>query len=207
MAFQSIWYFTNLPKDVVDVIERDLSDNFDQHTEESRLSGNTLNKNIRNSRNAWIPTHHWIGGFIWHYIERANRENFLYDLDCVDGESMQYTHYEVGQFYNWHNDAGIPTMYKPRSIGNRDTQALVDDHISSKIEKVRKLSFVMQLSDPEDYEGGNLQLMDEEGNAYFAPRQRGTVIVFDSRSNHRVLKITKGLRKSIVAWAVGPRWK
>ena len=40
------------------------------------------------------------------YIQRANRENFLYDLRCVDGESMQYTRYGEGQFYGWHNDAG-----------------------------------------------------------------------------------------------------
>ena len=28
-----------------------------------------LIKNIRNSKNAWIPTSHWIGGFIWYYIQ------------------------------------------------------------------------------------------------------------------------------------------
>jgi len=65
----------------------------------------------------------------------------------------------------------------------------------------------MQLSDPEDYEGGNLQLMDENGKTYFAPRTRGTIIIFDSRTQHRVLKVTSGVRRSIVAWVVGPRWK
>jgi PKHD-type hydroxylase len=72
---------------------------------------------------------------------------------------------------------------------------------------VRKLSFVLQLSDPEDYEGGNLQLLDESGSTYFAPRQKGTMILFDSRTQHRVLKVKKGVRKSIVGWTVGPRWK
>ena len=47
---------------------------------------------------------------------------------------------------------------------------------------VRKLSFVLQLSNPDDYEGGNLQLMDEEGESYIAPRKQGTVILFDSRT-------------------------
>jgi predicted 2-oxoglutarate/Fe(II)-dependent dioxygenase YbiX len=76
--------------------------------------------------------------------------------------------------------------------------------VNENIEQVRKLSFVMQLSDPDDYEGGNLQLLDEAGNSYIAPRKRGTVILFDSRTQHRVLKVTKGTRKSIVGWTVGP---
>ena len=72
---------------------------------------------------------------------------------------------------------------------------------------VRKLSFVLQLSDPDDYEGGNLQLLDEAGLSYIAPRKKGAIILFDSRTQHRVLKVTKGCRRSIVGWTVGPRWK
>ena len=69
---------------------------------------------------------------------------------------------------------------------------------------VRKLSFAMQLSDPDDYEGGNVQLLDEAGNSYIVPRKRGTIVLFDSRTQHRVLKVTKGTRKSIVGWTVTP---
>jgi len=49
--------------------------------------------------------------------------------------------------------------------------------------------------------------MDESGNAYVVPRQRGCIVLFDSRTQHRVLKVTKGTRKSLVGWTVGPRWK
>ena len=206
MAFQSIWYFTDLPKNIVDTIENDLSANYDSNMADSRLENNTLNKDKRNSKNAWVPTTHWLGGFMWHYIERANRENFLYDLRCVDNENMQYTRYDKGQFYGWHNDAGLPTQYKPITVGNK-SDTIVQDFLNTQCEMVRKLSFVLQLSDPDDYEGGNLQLLDETGKSYFAPRQRGTVILFDSRTQHRVLKVTKGTRKSIVGWTVGPRWK
>ena len=65
----------------------------------------------------------------------------------------------------------------------------------------------MQLSDADDYEGGNVQMMDEGGTSYIAPRTRGTIVLFDSRTQHRVLPVTKGVRKSIVGWTVGPRWK
>ena len=206
MAYQSVWYFTDLPASVVNLIEQDLTEKFDDKMEDSRLGGDVLNKDKRDSKNAWVPTSHWLGGFMWHYIERANRENFLYDLRCIDGESMQYTQYDEGQYYGWHNDAGLSNQYKPISIGNRQ-EGLAQDFLNENTELVRKLSFVLQLSEPSDYEGGNLQLLDEVGKTYFAPRKRGTVILFDSRTQHRVLKVTKGQRKSIVGWTVGPRWK
>ena len=206
MAFQSVWYYSDIPEKVVDLIEEDLSLRFDEEMGDSRLMGDALNKDKRNSQNAWVPTNHWLGGFMWHYISRANRENFLYDLRCIDGESMQYTQYGVGQFYSWHNDAGIAGAYKPATVGNR-SDGLAQDFVNENIELVRKLSFVLQLSDPDDYEGGNLQLLDESGASYFAPRKRGTVILFDSRTQHRVLPVKSGLRKSIVGWTVGPRWK
>lgn len=208
MAFQSIWFNTNLPENIVDIIEKDLSINFDESMQTSRLMGDGINLKKRNSNNAWVPTHHWISGFLWHYVDRANRENFLYDLMCIDGESMQYTQYGEGQFYGWHCDSGIDDLCKPEAIGPRSTTPdRINDWVAQKTQVHRKLSFVLQLSSPDDYEGGNLQLMNDNGSSYFAPRQRGTMIVFDSRTQHRVLKVTRGLRKSIVGWVVGPRWR
>ena len=119
MAFQSVWYFSDLPEDVVDIIERDLTEKFDSQMADSKLHGDALNKEKRNSKNAWVPTTNWVGGFVWHYIERANRENFLYDLRNIDGESMQFTKYGPGEFYGWHNDAGLANQYKPVAVGNR----------------------------------------------------------------------------------------
>ena len=206
MAYQSIWYYTDLPEKVVDLIEEDLAEKFEPQMGDSKLFGDALNKEKRNSQNAWIPTTHWCAGFLWHYIQRANRENFLYDLRNIDGESMQFTRYEAGQFYGWHNDAGLATQYKPISVGNR-SEGLGKDFMNENIEIIRKLSFTLQLSDPDDYEGGNVQFLDESGKSYFAPRQRGCLVLFDSRTSHRVLKVTKGIRKSIVGWTVGPRWK
>ena len=206
MAYQSIWYFSDLPESMIEIIENDLSKNFDNQMSDSKLHGDKINKEKRNSQNAWIPTSHWVGGFIWHYVQRANRENFLYDLRNIDGETLQYTRYDVGQYYNWHTDAGLTQQYKPQSIGNRGHE-IATDFLNEKTELIRKLSIVVQLSNPEDYEGGNLQIMNDEGKTYFAPRKKGTIILFDSRAQHRVLKVTGGVRKSIVGWVVGPRWK
>ena len=206
MAYQSIWYSTEVPDKIVDIIEEELYRSHDDVMGDSTLHGNKLNFDQRNSKNAWINSDHWVSGFIWHYVNKANRDNFLYDLSGIDGQHLQYTSYKEGQFYSWHNDAGLPTYYKPQSLDNHD-EANASDFINKNIETVRKLSIVMQLSHHDDYEGGNLQLMNDGGQSYFAPRKKGTIIIFDSRAQHRVLKVTKGVRKSLVGWIVGPRWR
>ena len=213
MAYQSIWYYTGLPKDIVNILDDYVSEKFDSEMKDSELIGRHKDKNKRNSENAWINTNHWIAGFLWHYVNKANRENFLYDLTNIDGENLQYTKYSEGQYYNWHNDAGISNYYKPQYVGNSgnfddDPNNLqTTDFLKASCELVRKLSFTLQLSDPDEYEGGNVQLIDEAGRSYIAPRQRGTIILFDSRTQHRVIKVKKGVRKSIVGWVLGPRWK
>ena len=78
--------------------------------------------------------------------------------------------------------------------------------MNENIELVRKLSFSLQLSDPDSYSGGNVQIMDDSGASHIVPRKRGTIVLFDSRAQHRVLKVTKGQRRSIVGWVVGRRW-
>ena len=141
-----------------------------------------------------------------YYIQKANRENFLYDLYDIDGGSIQYTHYGVGDYYTWHNDGDISTAFKPRLMPGSGIN-ISEDQVFHKGECVRKLSFSLQLSDPKDYRGGEVEFYDSANKRYFAPKQRGTLIVFDSRLKHRVRTVKSGLRKSIVGWGVGPRWR
>ena len=76
MAYQSVWFYSDIPEEVVDIIERDLTEKYQDEMSDSKLHGDALNKNKRNSLNAWVPSTEWVGGFVWHYITRANRENF-----------------------------------------------------------------------------------------------------------------------------------
>jgi len=214
MAFENLWYFTDIPTELVDIIEKEAFKNFQSNLDSSKVGGNKIEMTKRNSKNSWIPTSHWIGGLVWHYVERANRENFLYDITCIEGETLQYTQYSKGEYYSWHNDEGTPQFYMPQVIPtsdgldpSKDKEILFRDYLNKKTECVRKLSVVMQLSDPDDYEGGNLQFLFSNGKTGFAPRKRGTVVVFDSRIQHRVLKVKSGVRRSIVGWVIGPRWK
>jgi PKHD-type hydroxylase len=198
MAFLSIWYETHLPEDIIASLEKDLTQ-YDENLQESVLHGNIIDKKKRNSKNTWIPTSHWIGGFVWHYIQRANTENFCYDITHIENESIQYTQYNEGEFYGWHIDAGLDTYMKPQSPTPPMT--------ISNCEYTRKLSFIIQLSNSDDYTGGDVQFLDNNDQTYFIPRTRGSVIVFDSRSKHRVRTVKSGMRKSLVGWVMGPRFR
>ena len=44
MAYQSTWYFTDIPEEIVDLIEKDVSEKFDEQMADSKLHGDALNK-------------------------------------------------------------------------------------------------------------------------------------------------------------------
>ncbi len=102
-----------------------------------------------------------------------------YVQDAADGlvnitgvEDLQFATYNKDDFYGWHKDADINNN--------------------------RMLSVSVQLSDPDTYEGGDLQIKD-----FLAERARGTILVFNSNLLHRVLPVTSGVRYSLVQWFSG----
>ena len=206
MAATCLWYKTELPSELVDIIKKQAQDHLSLHSADSEVQGRKVIESVRNSENSWLDTTNWVAGFLWYYIARANRENFLYDIEHIDGESVQVTSYVEGQYYNWHIDAGLGNCYKPHGMYQKE-QKLDQDFIAENKEVIRKLSFSLQLSDIDEYEGGQVQFMDDSSQTYFAPKTKGTLIIFDSRTRHRVLKVTKGRRLSLVGWVVGPRWR
>jgi len=213
MAFQTFWYSTKLPQEIIDIIIKDLKKNKTEELfEESSLIGGQIDHKKRKSKNTWIPTSHWLGGFLWFYVDKMNQENFRYDISGIDGDSIQYTQYEVGEFYKWHVDTGFDVLYEADSTRNSAVdettrKSYFADFLKLNNEFVRKLSFTVQLSDPDSYEGGEVQLMDDNDGMYTLPKEQGTIVVFDSRARHRVRKVTKGTRRSLVGWCIGPRWK
>ena len=69
----------------------------------------------------------------------------------------------------------------------------------------RKLSMVIQLTDPKEYEGGNFEFESDIPKPTESKlRQRGTVIIFPSYMKHRAAPVTKGRRESLAAWIEGP---
>lgn len=198
MSMDTMWYHTRMPEELISLLERDLRQ-FDNNFSTAVTTGG-VNLSKRDSKTTWIDSSHWVCGTCYHYVLLANRKNFLYDIDGFDNESMQYTKYESNEYYGWHQDSGLHSVSTP---GDN----LEQNFVVSNSEKVRKLSVIVQLSNPEDYEGGEVQFMRDDGRTYFAPKEKGTIIIFDSRVTHRARKVHSGTRKSLVGWIVGPRWK
>lgn len=196
MANMMCWYQTAMPEDLINVVLNDLK-SFDNFTPARTINGN-VTYDVRDSKTNWIPAQHWITGLCWHYVMLANKTNYLYDIDGFENEGMlQYTSYEPGEYYNWHVDGDLANCL----------DLLHDTPEEVAKEKVRKLSFVLQLSSPEEYTGGEMQIQYASNDTAFLPKTRGSIAVFDSRCLHRVKKVLSGRRKSIVGWVSGPRWK
>jgi PKHD-type hydroxylase len=212
MAFQSVWYETELPAEIVNILEKTIVEEFNQNLNNSTVAGengeNTLNKGVRNAKHTWLPSSHWVTGFVMHYVNIANQQNFCYDLLGLDGQTVQYTVYDKGEFYNWHIDQGIGSCYKPQGTNRHGySEETIKDQLLFEKELMRKLSFSLQLSDETEYKGGELQIIDDAEKLYSVPKKRGLLVCFDSRARHRVTKVTSGRRKSLVGWIVGPRWR
>jgi PKHD-type hydroxylase len=150
--------------------------------EASVLSG--AGKNTRDSSIKWLEPnskHSWIYDTLVHYIQEAN-SIWKFDLHTVI-DDIQYTEYEGGgNHYDWHVDIG------PGSISHR------------------KVSVIVQLSDPSEYKGGKLQI-NTGGQVKTIPQVKGSVVIFPSYLLHRVTPVTTGLRKSLVLWAGGGHYK
>jgi PKHD-type hydroxylase len=139
-----------------------------------------------NDENMWI-----FERFTW-VIEKLNDRFYEFNLNGF--EVIQYTVYnEDGQQrYDLHMDTILGTDK------------------SMDLPETRKLSLSMVLSDPSEYEGGQFQMQTgspEEDKLMTVEQLKGRVIGFPSFLLHRVTPVTKGIRKSLVIWVEGPKFK
>jgi PKHD-type hydroxylase len=121
----------------------------------------------------------------------ASHQTYGFDLAGFT-EDLQFTTYDrPGSFYTWHQDG-------------------LDGAVAG-----RKLSLVVQLSDPASYEGSDLELLDvaedysDDDRAAWRTRarRRGTVIAFPAFEYHRVTPLISGTRHSLVCWIGGPPFR
>jgi PKHD-type hydroxylase len=151
---------------------------------EGGVSDRSVDKDLRVSKIAWIPgtpETYWLYDRISQIARALNGQYFEFDLwGIVD--DLQYTLYEGGgAHYGWHLDKG--SLVSPR-----------------------KLSLVLQLSEPDEYEGGYLQFMFED-EPVTCERKKGMIYAFPSWVLHRVTPVTGGIRRSLVVWIVGNKFR
>jgi PKHD-type hydroxylase len=97
------------------------------------------------------------------------------------------------------------TEYKEEYGGkfgaHRDTENFY--HATNVTDLERKVTLVIQLSDPLTYEGGELVLIPDEGEEIVGLKYRGCGILFPSNMTHEAKRVTLGSRYSLVAWFEG----
>ena len=151
---------------------------------EVNLAGKAYTRDeMRKSQVMWIKTgaNDWIYNKLGEACQQINLNRYKFDIAGFQTE-LQLANYEGEGFFEWHMDFGAG------DISNR------------------KLSITVQLSSPDEYEGGELQFMINQ-NIITAPKEKGTAIIFPSFALHRVTKVTSGSRKSIVGWIAGPPYR
>jgi PKHD-type hydroxylase len=143
----------------------------------------------RESQVSWIECNSetvWLYERLAFILRQLNAQFFRYDVTGFN-EHFQYTVYNGNEngHYSWHVDEA--------NGKNFDSGP-------------RKLSMVLQLSDPSEYEGGNLELMRSD-TIETVERSKGLVAVFPSFRLHRVTPVTSGVRKTLVVWSTGPAFR
>jgi PKHD-type hydroxylase len=139
----------------------------------------------RRSQIGWFNAedqHAWIYNTLTWNVQTVNQDYFEYELTHI--EPLQFAEYDSSYqgHYGKHLDIG-------RNMGGS-----------------RKLSFILQLSDPEDYEGGEVRL-HHTSEPLVLPKERGKLIFFPSWTLHDVTPVTQGIRRSLVGWVAGPKFK
>ena len=151
------------------------------------IKGSTKGKSIKNVRDSKISWLYPVDGMDWVFrrvtdiVLNLNEKFFKFDLFGIN-EGFQFTNYEAPSGkYGKHVDRGMNML-------------------------VRKLSISIQLTNPEEYEGGELFLYENK-NGDEMKKEQGTLILFPSYVLHEVKPVTKGERNSLVSWVTGQQFK
>ena len=148
----------------------------------------TVTPDIRRNQTAWLipceKTKH-IWDKIINAIAEVNRTYFYYDLTgCYEPAQLSLYLGSEQAHYNWHIDCSEKTNSTPR-----------------------KLSMSLLLSDPADFQGGELQIKVAGDEVTSVEQAKGRAWFFPSYMLHRVAPVTKGVRRSLVLWVGGPPFR
>lgn len=147
----------------------------------------SVNPDIRRSRVGWLTYNDlpWLYDRMGWILRKLNGQFFQFDITGFH-EDFQFTIYQSTNQgkYDWHMDKG----YSPDGT------------------PPRKLSMVMMLSQPDEYVGGDLELMTGSEPIQLN-KEQGIVHIFPSWVLHRVTPVTKGTRRSLVIWSCGKAFK
>lgn len=187
------------------IINGALSHSHSELIKGSIISAERMNTNVRNTDIHFLRKQGDAASVHYDYwdnevLKRVDTINKnIFDLDLVGSTAPQYSIYNPDQHYTWHPDGPLGVM------DGRGLNCIPKDLMW------RKLSAVIMLSDPSEYEGGEFQIMNPHSPPETALNtlklDKGSIILFPSFISHRVMPVTSGQRRTLVYWFVGPRWK
>ena len=125
----------------------------------------------------------------------------LLSMDHVIHSMLQEVWDEASSFIGTTVDFVEPYELKQYGIGNFFGKH-TDNYNSLSEDIDRKITMSVQLSNDEDYVGGDLLILNQQ-----LSRKKGSIIAFPSLLTHQVNPILKGERWSLISWAWGPEWK
>ena len=132
----------------------------------------------------------WIFDRVVEAFEMANRDAYNFDLDGFN--QFQYSVYsDQGAHYEYHMDVSFASVSDRFLIG-------------------RKLSLSLMLNDESEFTGGEFQIIIDSGTIekpITVPHKRGRFVFFPAFMVHRVAPVKSGVRKSLVFWALGPKFR
>jgi PKHD-type hydroxylase len=151
-----------------------------------RIAGERVDVTVRKSEIAWIAPeseNRWLFERVKDCLKSVNAEWYQYDLIGIEG--IQFTKYSGAD-------------------GQSSFYASHIDLRATRFGTVRKLSFSVQLSQPDAYDGGDVLLYRSLSESAAISRAAGSITFFPSYTIHEVAPVTRGVRYSLVGWAHGP---
>ena len=176
-----IWYLGDVSPEICDKAIQEF-ELVDSTTATMGTEGEVTELSQRNTTVRFAGNNHWFGDLMYRHALLANAI-CRWDYNITGHENVQFAEYGEGQHYGWHTDTF--------TLSGNDFD--------------RKISVVCLLSEQEDFEGG--EFLMRLYNEYRPELKKGTLLAFPSILEHQVLPVTKGLRKSAVIWAYGPRFR
>jgi PKHD-type hydroxylase len=174
----NLWeYHSVIPENICDyIIQKYDSDSL----EYGIINKSEIDLKVRNVKTVGLERSDWITSIFHYYGFDANFENFKYRISGAS--NPQFLKYEPGMFYDVHCDTS-------------------KDMSSESF--YRKLTVILDLSDPSEYTGGNFILYGDGLSEITLNQRKGSIHVFPSFQNHKVNPIQSGTRYSMVSWILG----
>lgn len=146
--------------------------------------GDGIHTAFRNSTQAVVDPMNPLVQLACEATRFANQNYFHVNVSqyCRENSLVKY---DVGGFFKDHSD-----IIWGRQPNNIDKQS------------IRKLTSIMLINDPDEFEGGTLHMWDDN-TIYRTDFEMGDLIVFPSYVRHVVKPVTKGVRYSLVMWSLG----